>query len=294
MELRLLRYFLAVAEELHFGKAAEKLNISQPPLSQQIRKFEMDLGVRLFNRTKRSVSLTAAGKVLKEEAETILRMAERAERRVREAEAGKAGMIALGYVSPAMDGPLPAIIREFSTAYPGVNLALRQMPSMDQLAALRAGTLSLGIVRLFGQDTGGLTVIPFHWEEYILAIPDDHRLCGAGSVPLEALENEPLILFPRPIQPQLHDAWLATFAKLGFTPRITQEVTTKHAAVALTAAGLGISIIPESTARAKREGVSFSRIAGETPELVLHVAFPEGGGDPLVDRFLEIAGVKSD
>jgi len=288
MEIRLLRYFLAVAQELHFGRAAQKLHISQPPLSQQIMKFEQELGVRLFERSKRAVSLTQAGKALENEAEKILKLVEEARRKVTAEAEGRSGILSLGYVSPAMDGPLPGVIRKFKTHFPDVRLLLHQMSTADQLIALRQGDLLVGVVRLFGQDTTGLEVRPFHREDYVLALPSDHRLSTRKSIAIRELSGEPLIFFPFTLQPGLYDAWLKTFAIEGFAPNIVQEAASKHTAVALVAAGIGLSIVPRSTARIRRKGVVFRRLKGNMPDLFLHLAFAMDHPRPVLNNFLSL------
>ena len=288
MEIRLLRYFLAVAKELHFGRAAQKLNISQPPLSQQIMRLEDELGVRLFIRNKRNVRLTEAGKVLENQARDILRTIEHTVRLVRETRDGTRGSLFLGYVDPAMDGPLPEIIRRFKTEYPKVDLRLQHMTTREQLSSIREGTLQVGFLRYFDQERKGLCIRQFHREKYILAVPRDHSLFREKTATLRALAGEPMVFFPREIQPGLYDAWHRAFSRAGFRPNIVQEAVSKHTSVALVAAGIGLAIVPESTALFERDGVGFVGLAGQTPELTMHLCYREGSSHPVLENFLTL------
>ena len=288
MEIRLIRYFLAVAEELHFGRAAQKLNISQPPLSQQIMKLEDELGVRLFRRSKRKVVLTEAGRAFEEQARGILQSIEKAIRTVKETGEGTRGIFTLGYVDPAMDGPLPDVIRRFKHKYREVRLNLHRLTTLEQFTALREGTIDAGALRLFSQDTTGLRVIPFHREKYILAVPSDHAFYGMKQVSIKALAGEPMIFFPRTIQPGLYDAWLSVFSRAGFAPNVVQEAVSKHTSVALAAAGIGVAIVPESTSLFERKGVGFVRLAGSTPPLTIHLCCREDSQHPVLKNFLAL------
>ncbi len=273
METRQLKYFVTVAEELHFGNAAKRLHISQPPLSQQIMKFEDELGVRLFERNKRSVSLTAAGRALLEDARGILASLERAESNLHEIVSGRGGRLRLGYISPALETPFTGIIREFKAAYPGVDLSLKEMFTNDQLTALRNHEIDAGIVRLYHHDVSDLEIIAYHRERYSLIVPAEHRFAAQRSVAMAELAGEPLVFFPRESQPRLYDEWMRIFHENGFTPDIVQNAGTKTAALALVAARVGLSIVPESMARRNTDGVVFCQLEGEYPELEFYVVY---------------------
>ncbi len=263
MDVRQLRFFMAVAEELHFGRAARRLNMSQPPLSQQIRALEDGLGVRLFTRTSRSVVLTDAGRAMMERAGDILAAMERLGTEVQDAQRGMTGRLPIGFVRPAMEGRLPGAIREFRRERPEVALELREMLTPDQLTALRAGELRVGFVRLYGHDLTGLVAELFMREPYVLAIPRGHALARMRRVPLGRLAGEPMIFHPRHLMPALHDAMTACCVRAGFRPSIVQEARVKQTAIALVAAGLGMAFVPRSSTVSQRPDVVFRPLEDE-------------------------------
>ncbi|WP_419781024.1 LysR family transcriptional regulator [Maridesulfovibrio sp.] len=288
METRQLKYFLAVAEELHFGRAAKRLHISQPPLSQQIMKFEEELGVKLFQRNKRSVSLTAAGNSLLRDARPILRAIERAEVNLLDAASGLGGHLKLGYIGPALDTLLAECIREYKENYPAVRFDLQEMFTNDQLQGVRKGELDAGIVRLFRHDVSDLESVTFHRESYALVIPEGHKLCGSEEVAVSELDGEQFIFFPREEQPRLYDEWMRVFSRYGFVPDVVQEAARKSATVALVAAGIGIGIVPESMAGRKPGGVVFKKLVGEFPVIELQVVYKKTEAFPAVINFVNL------
>lgn len=276
MELRQLKYFQAVAEELHFGRAARRLNISQPPLSMQIRALEDELGFELFHRTKRKVELSDAGRQFLTGVRQVLAQAELAVERASQAARGLAGVLTVGFMGPAMGGPLPASLRRFAERYPDIELTLVEMGSVEQIAALRTGTIDLAVVRSFGHTPADLEAVPLWRDEYVLAVEAGHRLAGAGRVTPVDLADEPLILFPRQIQPELHDAIIAAFQSQGITPRIAQRTRTKQNALALAAAGLGLAIVPRATARTRPDSVEIVELAAGLPPVEISLAWLKG------------------
>ncbi|ACS78617.1 LysR family transcriptional regulator [Maridesulfovibrio salexigens] len=286
METRQLKYFLAVAEELHFGRAAKRLFISQPPLSQQIKKFEDELGVKLFQRNKRSVALTAAGVSLLRDAPGIMRAIGRAKSNLLDAATGEGGQFTLGYIGPALETTLTEIIRDFKGQYPSVRLDLREMFTTDQLKAIRSGDIDAGIVRLFRHDVSDLERELFHRESYALVVPDGHPLADRAAVDVSELAGEQFIFFPREGQPRLYDEWMRVFSEAGFVPDVVQEATRKSATVALVAANMGIGIVPESMARIKPQGVVFKRLSGDFPVIEMSLIYRSTNGFPAVDNFI--------
>ncbi|HEX7926428.1 MAG TPA: LysR substrate-binding domain-containing protein [bacterium] len=267
MDTRKLTAFVAIAEELHFGRAAKRLHISQPPLSLLIRNLEAELGTRLFHRTSRKVELTAPGRVLLEEARTVLAGLERAARRTGEASRGTAGTLAIGFITPMIYAGLPDILRTFRARYPQVRLELREAMSDAQVTALEAGTLSLGFVAApLANDALAHAVV--RTEPLVAALAQRHRLAKPSrAIPLRQLASEPFILFPRPNAPGLFDAITGFCRSAGFSPRIDQEAVQSQTIVSLVAAGLGVAIVPESIRGLQRTGVVYRRFRERSPRV---------------------------
>lgn len=274
MELRHLRYFVAVAEELHFGRAAQRLHLAQPPLSQQIRALEEELGARLFARTSRTVRLTPAGQGFLLHVRGVLARVEEAARLARSIHLGEAGELCVGYMNPVMDAVLCRALAAFRQARPGVALRLRELPSTEQLEELRAGRLDVAFIRLArGQELQGLTTRTVLREPYVLALPEEHRLARLPVVPLFEAGSEPLILFPRAAMPVLHDAMLSALRAAGAVPEIAQEVSGKHASLALVAAGFGVCLVPASARDWGRRGVVLRPVEPGLPEVEMAAAW---------------------
>ena len=286
MNTKQMRYFVAVAEELNFRKAAEGLHMSQPPLSQQIAALEESVGTRLFVRDRRKVALTPAGVSLLKDVRRILADMDSAARRAADLGQGRVGTVRLGYVGPAIDGPLPERLAAFRDANPGAELELHETFTVLQLDRLRTDQLDAGVVRIVGHDLSGLATRLFVRDRYVLAVPESHELAERKSVSVRDLDGQPLILFPRAGNPTLHDAWTALFSNAGSRCRVVQEAATKHTAVALAAAGLGLAPVPGTTAGSGRKGVRFVALEGAIPTLELHVAWRPDRESPLRDALV--------
>jgi DNA-binding transcriptional LysR family regulator len=289
MELRQLKYFVAVAEELHFGRAARRVHISQPPLSQQIKALEDEMGVRLFERTSRSVSLTAAGRLFLEEARSILVRMDRAAGKAVRAARGEIGPLSIGFVGPVMDSRLPGALREFRKKFPDVSLSLHEQGTRAQLEALNQDRIHLGFLRLFGNDLPGFRRELFLRESYLLALPRGHTLAQRRDLTLASLKGQPMIFFPRSIQPALYDHIKDALKHSGVNPLISQEAGTKHTTTALVSAGLGVALVPASTANIRRAGVTYRSIKGDLPPVEIFMVWPEDTDNPILDHFLQIA-----
>lgn len=288
MELRQLKYFVAVAEELHFGRAAERVHICQPPLSQQIKNLEAELGARLLDRDSRNVSLTEAGKAFLEDAREILTRVDEAALRAHRMGSGREGRVKVGFVFPALDTFFPEAIREYRLSHPLVELVLREMGTAVQLEALRVNHIDLGFIRLFQQQAADLVFERIVEEPYILAIPFDHPLASEKEIHVDLLGGEPLILFPRRTHPALHDQIVSSMRGPAGIPYIIQEVTTKFTAIALASAGIGLALVPESAKRQKRKGVVFRRIVGPLPRVELSLVWKEDNDDPCLHNFINL------
>jgi DNA-binding transcriptional LysR family regulator len=288
MELSDLRSFVAVAEELHFGRAAERLHVTQPPLSRQIRKLEDALGVKLFHRTTRRVDLTDAGREFLAEARNVLAAAERAVSRARSVERGETGRLAIGAVTPAIDGFLPELIREFRSRHPRVDVSLTEMDTTSQLDALRAERLHAAFVRLAEHDVRGLSTQVVRRERLVLALPRGHRLAAASTIPLASLAGEPVVALAPEVQPELHRRLVAACSDAGFAMRVTQTTRTVPTITALVAAGMGVAFVPESARSTRRTGVAWRPIRGRLPEVEISVAWRSWNASPALGHLRDL------
>ncbi|HML11016.1 MAG TPA: LysR family transcriptional regulator [Stellaceae bacterium] len=262
MELRHLRYFVAVAEEGHVTRAAARLGIQQPPLSQQIRALERELDAPLFRRKPRGVELTPAGRAFYDEARAILARADEAVAATRRAAKGEAGRIGIGFTSSASFHPfVPRAIRAFREAHPLVALALEESGTTELVAALRAQAIDAAFVRSPVGESDDLFIRPLLEEAMVAALPSGHALSRAGdTLPLAALAGETFILYRRPVGPGLHDAIIAACDRAGFSPTIGQEAPRMLSTLSLVAAGLGVTVVPASMSRLEAEGVVYRPI----------------------------------
>ncbi|HEV7877084.1 LysR family transcriptional regulator [Bradyrhizobium sp.] len=273
MELRHLRYFVAVAEELNFTRAAERLGIGQPPLSLQIRQLEEELGTQLFRRKARGVELTPAGKLLLEEARIILRQVEQAETGVRRRARGETGRVILGSGGATYFHPLiPAIIREFSVRYPDVVLHPQASSTALLMARLHAGQIDAAFVRPSVDDSEGLALHLLVDEPMVMVVPKHHPLGTKSSAPLRSFTNEPFILYARELNPDYHDRVIAACRDAGFEPRLGPQAPQILPVIPMVAAGLGVSIVPESTRQIRLDGVVYLEIEGKVPRSRISLA----------------------
>jgi DNA-binding transcriptional LysR family regulator len=270
VELRHLRYFVAVAEELSFTRAAERLHIAQPPLSTQIRNLEAALGVALFDRSRRQVALTDAGELLLEESRRLLTQIEQALSATRTAGEGEAGRLTIGFIPSASTSTLPGHLRAFRRRHPGVELFLRELPPDELAAQLHAGALDLCFLYLPFDDPR-LEQVVVAREPLVAALPEDHRLARSTRVlRLADLRDEPFVLPARHHMPGLHARVLAACRSAGFEPEpVQRDVWLLQTVLGLVAAGLGVALVPESIRDAYSTGVAFRplRDAGDPVEL---------------------------
>jgi DNA-binding transcriptional LysR family regulator len=274
-DTRQLRYFVEVAERLHFGRAAAALHISQPPLSRAIRSLEELLGARLLARSKRRVELTPEGARFYDEAKRLLGQLERASREVGAMASGESGRLRLGFVSLADYGVLPGLLKGFKAARPGVSLALREMLSPEQAAALAAGELDFGL--LLPPVAGELEHVVVQSEKFVAALPSRHATARRGGrIALRDLAGEPFVMVPREIAPGLYDIVAGLAARAGFSLRVAQEAIQMQTVVSLVSSGLGVAIVPASIANLGRRGVVYCEIADAHPRLDLWLAWRRG------------------
>jgi DNA-binding transcriptional LysR family regulator len=286
VELRHLRAFVAVAEELHFGQAAARLIVSQPALSRQIRELERELGAELFWRTSRHVRLTRAGEALLEEARVTLTLADRTVEAARRAGRGELGHLAIGYLGSVASGILPPIVRAYRARRPEVSLRFDEALDDKLLAAIADRHLDVGFVRSPGGH-GGVRLEAIQEEALAAVLPAEHPLAGQAQLSLGALAAESFILWPRSSSTAVHDDIIAACHRHGFSPRIVIEAAGPTATLGLVAAGLGVSVLVHSYRNLRRVGVTLVPI--ETLSSTLYLAWRDDNRSPALADFVETA-----
>ncbi|HEY0152476.1 MAG TPA: LysR family transcriptional regulator [Longimicrobium sp.] len=294
IELRLYWYFVTVAEELNFRRAAERVGIAQPPLSQQIRRLERRLGGDLFHREKRSVRLTEAGTALLPQARALLAAAAETGARIRRITAGEVGSLVIGFTPSALFSPLPAAVREYRERFPEVGVELRQYFPYDFDEVLRRGALDVAIVREPDRASGhsgagdGIMTLPILRERFVAALPAAHRLAGRESLALAELAGEPFVLFPEEITPGLYWRVREICAEAGFQPRVVQIASEWQTILSLVEAGLGVSLVPESLALRVGESVSITALEGAEVWTEVAACARAEGRTPATENFMRI------
>lgn len=270
-ELKQLRYFVAVAEEMHFGRAAARLHMTQPPLSQQIHKMEKTLRVRLFERTKRGVLLTEAGLLLLQQARLLLAQSASALATLQCSYHTRTPRLSIGLCPAANLSLVSSILRSYGRRFPQVRLRVYELEAADQIVALRQGQIDLGFIRLPVADEA-LIVEPLLNEPLVLAVPESDELARAGPLPLSALADRPLIFLPRRCAPAYYDAMAALCRRAGFALDPSHEAIGPRAALSLAAAGLGLTLLPASAIQLAVGGVVFVDLKPPAPRMKLGIA----------------------
>lgn len=284
MELRQLRYFLVVADELHFGHAAQRLHLTQPPLTVAIRRLETELGVQLFDRTTRRVTLTPAGEAFRSRIQGAVTELDDAAGDVASVAAGLSGRIRVGFVSSASYTTIPEAIRIFRERRPRVELMLRPLTSGEQIEQLLDGELDLGLVRDPG-EVPGLGFERISAEDLVAVLPQAHPLALCEEVRPEDLEGEPMILFPYRLMPGFVARVMRLFEQLRTPPNVVQQAIHQETVLGLVAAGLGLSILPHSVRRFQMPGVVTRPITGN-PQTELYAAVHGAKASPAVQEFM--------
>jgi DNA-binding transcriptional LysR family regulator len=288
MELRHLRAFVAVADELHFGRAAANLHMAQPPLSQLIRRLEAELGLELFHRNRRRVELSQAGADLVPSAREAVAAAKRVAERAADIADGRAGALTIGFVGSAAAGTLPEIVRRVRADAPGLRLTLRELTSARQQVALRDGSIHAGLLR--ERPTGaGLRSAMIEDEPLLAALPAGHRLCARRQVSVADLADEPWVLFPRAEGPVFFDRIAALCRQAGFAPRIEQEAIYMPTIVNLVSAGLGVSLVPAAMRDVAPAELELRRVREPDARIPLVLAWRDQSAGPALRRFLALA-----
>ena len=285
MNLNHLRAFIAIAESLSFSRAAERLHVSQPALSNQIRLLEEDLDVKLFARNRRSVSLTAVGKDILDDAGRLLSQVEDLKQRVRRASKGTSGTLRLGFVASATVDIIPRITVAFRRSFPDVTLELRNVPTVAQLDALRQRSLDVGIVRLPLREPD-MEVQSLHAEPFAIALSKQHNLYSRKMIAVRDLEKEAFVSYSERLAPAFFQHWTGLCRRAGFTPRIVQEVAEMETALALVSANIGVAILPEGVARRYRRTLSIISLKDERIRSEIGFALLKFNPPPLARRFV--------
>jgi DNA-binding transcriptional LysR family regulator len=288
-DLRHLRQFVAVAEELHFGRAAKRLHMTQPPLTQAVHALEAELKVRLFDRDKKSVALTPGGEALLVLARRLLRVADDLPRVVRAAADGLTGHLRLAFVSTVTYGPLPRLLRGFRESNPDVSLHLREATLDVQLAAFDSDELDAGfVVHAPGAAPAGFATVSVSAEPLVLALPVGHPAAGGdGVLEFDDIASEPLVIFPRAIAPSLFDAILSFYRANDVTPAIGQEAIQMQTIVSLVSGGMGVAWVPAVMTQLHRAGVVYKHV-GDTPLVSETSLIWRSPTVPVVERFVSL------
>jgi DNA-binding transcriptional LysR family regulator len=291
MDLTRLRYFVAVAEERHITRAAERLDMQQPPLSRQIRLMERELNVQLFRRLARGVELTSAGHALLPEAKALLARLDRAIETTRRAARGEQGSLCVGLAPTAPFNPLvPKTIRSFGEAFPMVSLVLEEGLSNEVVAKFNNDQMDVAFVRARQVHADGVAVTPLQEEPMVVALPTHHPMARNSKctvVTMKSLAADPFILIGPP-GTGLHDETVTACRSAGFTPRLGQPAPRITSTLSLVAAGLGIALVPSTMQSVRIAGIVYRRLQGVAPNAFLGLAFRRGDSSPVVKQFVSM------
>jgi DNA-binding transcriptional LysR family regulator len=287
MELRHIRYFLAVAEERHFTRAAAKVGIGQPPLSQQIKDLEGEVGAALFHRLAHGAELTEAGKAFLAGVKEMPLIAEKATMAARRAARGETGSLRVGFTpSATFNVVVPSAIRTFRRVFPEIHLTLEEANTTRLVDGLREGTLDAVFLRPGTPGTEELQLRRLPEESMVVALPESHPAAALGEIDLAMLKDDPFLLFPREIAPTVYDTVVDACRMAGFEPVISQLAPHFSTIVNLVAAELGVSIVPASMTQVRVAGMAYRQIAGRSPTMGLALAYRRGETSPVVRNFI--------
>lgn len=281
MELRHLRCLVAVAEELHFGRAADRLNLSQPPVSLAIKELETELGLRLFDRTSRNIQLTSGGVEALRDARAVLARIESMRQHARSAAHGYGGTLSIGFISVAAYSFLPDVLRRFTVDFPDVRISLHESTTDQVLGDLESGALDVGCIFASPLLPSTLTYHATNRDPLIVVLPAQHPLAGLARIPLERLANEQFLTFERHFGPMMFDMVVSTCMRHGFSPRIF-PARQMHTIVSLVSGGIGVALVPACVEVMHREGVVYRPLRGDRTLVETGVAWRTEDDSPAV------------
>jgi DNA-binding transcriptional LysR family regulator len=290
IEVRQARYFLAVAETLHFGRAAEQLTMSQPPLSQAILQLERQLDVTLFDRSGRQVTLTETGRAFAAECRTLLAAAQHAQEVATQAEAGLVGTLRIGVVTSALSEPLLSTLAAFRHARPRVDLQITEVDTPAGQQALLQHEIDVAVIRP-STPVRGLRIQPWRHDEFVIALPPSHPLAADAPNPvyLARFAGEPWVWLRREASPDYHDQLMATCRRAGFSPGIRHLANSIFTQLAMATSGLGVTLVPNVSVRQIQPAVPYRPLADHADIVELSLVSRRGAKEPLAERFLSIA-----
>ncbi|TWD52791.1 LysR family transcriptional regulator [Pseudomonas sp. SJZ131] len=289
INFRLIRHlwlFLAVAEEQNFGRAAKRLGMSQPPLSEQIQILEHALKVKLFERSRRGAKLTPVGAAILPAVRKFAEQLERLELAVEEAVAGQSGMLTIGAISTAMFDVLPGLIEQLKVDYPHLTVSVREIDSVEAVPALETGDIDLAFARLDGDLGDSLKSLPLVEDRLVVALPGDHPLAARTRISLPSLANEPWVMFSRKVSPVYFDNLIATCRASGFSPRVLHEVRSVASQIAFVSYGQGIALVPASLKKMAPDNVVFRALSQKLNVVTTAVAWNADRPHPVVDAVI--------
>ena len=289
LDQRRLRYFLTVVDEMHFGRAASRLRIAQPALSQQIKRLERDLDVTLFDRSHRRIELTEAGQRLADDGRCLLAYAAQVVDATQMAARGAVGTLRVGMVGTAVVSLLPILVRGFHSRFPDARLEPVEMPvGLRHIEAIRERRVDAGLLRYHPGDTDGVTVEPILEDSLVAVLPTDHPLAEEHTIDLGDLRDQTFVLWPRWGAPHLYDAIFSTADSIGFAPQIGHEALELTTLLSMVAAGLGVSLLPASVRPLTRAGVCYRDLDPPAPTSALAIAWRHGNDSQLLHSFLRV------
>jgi DNA-binding transcriptional LysR family regulator len=284
-----LYLFAVIAEEKNFRRAAQRLGMSQPPLTEQIQTLEASLKTRLFHRSSRGVELTDEGAAILPAAQRLIAHMEKLDVSVREAIAGKGRVVTIGAITSAMTDPLPSIIERVKAAMPDIRLAVQEIDSADAIEALEGGTIDLALARIEGEVGAQIRSKPLLTDRLAVALPAWHRLATRKTLRIRELANEDFVMFPRAISPSFFDGIIAACHSHGFSPRLLHEARSVSSQVAMVGCSQGIALVPEGLRAMASENVVVKRLHEVVNVVTIALAWNASNTDPVVNRLVDVA-----